>query len=1129
MNPIGKLFQGIFSGHRSSTILLALLLPAWISASGATGSDHHETIPSRSGCFSLSESDLKKAYPDGPVCLVPVIDSPPTIDGDPKDEAWKKATPLDFVYLDMYAEGKPKIKTNAKMVSDLDHVYVLFICQEPNPGELQTNNKALWQDDICDFLIDVGRSQDISAGNYFIIEVNPIGKTATLSGDGRPWAPPSFKAGTKVLKDKWIVEVKIGFKDLGIRKANFPRVWGVNVARYRTVGRRSARGRDVKYFEFAWRGNYNGKPHIPDRFGVAYFQAGNRIPEELAGVMTKKNPGWKEDLGIYRKERAAPAPIRTPRKVKAAFQRPPQVKTDREKAIIEFSVQDFVDARVTVLDEKGEAVRHLAGGMLGKNAPAPFTAGSLEQKVEWDFKDDFGKPVGTGEYKVAVDLGMKAAFDKVLYGEPNRLSLVQGLCVDKEGVVYVLTRDSDRGRTGHYHVSNIVAFDREGRFVRHVLPFPARLPADSVRGARVLKQPDGRWMPVVYQGMLHPFVPQMGSLFAQKPAVTNSGRLVMANSLHEAEMRVPKRLLLIGTDGSVPEDYLGPLMGREPYTGRSSIALSPDDKYAYVTGTAGRYVYSGKSHQVVYRFNLKDGNPPLQGEFPKPFIGEFEVSGSDNDHFNNPSGIAVDGEGNVLVADTGNDRIAVFDECGSFLRSIAVKNPLEIEVHRKNGAIYVLSKEATRMRLVKLRGLKKPQEMCAMEFPWHKGVAPAFCLDSATKQPVLWVVAGRTSVHKVIDAGHELKDLGDVIQSHASPKNKKIFMNAMQEFEVDHSGRKLYVDKNPLSKHRLMINYGKVIDATSGALLKEEPVHYHRGRDGRLYTLSGSYQKRVISRFKPDLTPDPFEKTKVITSGKGYFLCVDSKGCVYFATSGHVIKKFNPDGTMNSERFISMIMPRRSSGQVATLGCDAEGFLYVACSLKNPNEIMPAFFRNRLPRDSRVSPGPWLFYKHYYGSIAKFSPQGGKVELAKDGDLALGTGPGARPCRVEGLEWLRLGMSPISSNRNADHAKCMCEHASFGMDLHDRIFIPDAYRFSVNVIDKNGNPITRFGKYGNMDSCRADSPDGEPDIGLAWPLCVRVTDDACFIADKINHRIIRVNLLYEASKEVGVMVKSEEQ
>jgi DNA-binding beta-propeller fold protein YncE len=62
---------------------------------------------------------------------------------------------------------------------------------------------------------------------------------------------------------------------------------------------------------------------------------------------------------------------------------------------------------------------------------------------------------------------------------------------------------------------------------------------------------------------------------------------------------------------------------------------------------------------VVYRVSWSDTE--LLDEFQRPFIGEFQKAGSDPAHLNNPRGLAVDRNGNILVADTGNDRILKFD------------------------------------------------------------------------------------------------------------------------------------------------------------------------------------------------------------------------------------------------------------------------------------------------------------------------------------------------------------------------------------------------------------------------------------------------------------------------------------
>jgi len=54
-------------------------------------------------------------------------------------------------------------------------------------------------------------------------------------------------------------------------------------------------------------------------------------------------------------------------------------------------------------------------------------------------------------------------------------------------------------------------------------------------------------------------------------------------------------------------------------------------------------------------------------------VGEYELVatwgslGADDGRFNYPAGVAVDGEGDVYVVDTYNDRVQKFDSAGAFL------------------------------------------------------------------------------------------------------------------------------------------------------------------------------------------------------------------------------------------------------------------------------------------------------------------------------------------------------------------------------------------------------------------------------------------------------------------------------
>lgn len=68
------------------------------------------------------------------------------------------------------------------------------------------------------------------------------------------------------------------------------------------------------------------------------------------------------------------------------------------------------------------------------------------------------------------------------------------------------------------------------------------------------------------------------------------------------------------------------------------------------------------------------------------YQGQFGTLGSGNGQINNPFVLAVDGRGNIYVADTANNRVAKFDSTGLWIRHIAsgIVSPLGIAVDQAN-------------------------------------------------------------------------------------------------------------------------------------------------------------------------------------------------------------------------------------------------------------------------------------------------------------------------------------------------------------------------------------------------------------------------------------------------------------
>jgi len=63
----------------------------------------------------------------------------------------------------------------------------------------------------------------------------------------------------------------------------------------------------------------------------------------------------------------------------AHFVKKPVARADGDQVRLEFAVSAFTDVEVAILDAQGKVVRHLAAGVLGKNAPPPLQKDSMAQ------------------------------------------------------------------------------------------------------------------------------------------------------------------------------------------------------------------------------------------------------------------------------------------------------------------------------------------------------------------------------------------------------------------------------------------------------------------------------------------------------------------------------------------------------------------------------------------------------------------------------------------------------------------------------------------------------------------------------------------------------------------------------
>jgi len=159
------------------------------------------------------------------------------------------------------------------------------------------------------------------------------------------------------------------------------------------------------------------------------------------------------------------------------FAKKPRARKSRGKVTVTFAVSKGTDVEVAVLNAKGEVVRHLAAGVLGaKKAPPKPLAAGLSQTIAWDMKDDFGKPAEGGPFKVRVRAGTGVKFEKFIGSDPYNFGRITAAGLDEDGNIYV---QSFFGQLNQRQM-HLRAFDKEGSYLRELLPFPADLPEDAM-------------------------------------------------------------------------------------------------------------------------------------------------------------------------------------------------------------------------------------------------------------------------------------------------------------------------------------------------------------------------------------------------------------------------------------------------------------------------------------------------------------------------------------------------------------------------------------------------------------------------------------------------------------------------
>ena len=824
---------------------------------------------------------------------------------------------------------------------------------------------------------------------------------------------------------------------------------------------------------------------------------------------------------------------------------------------LRFGVNRLTDVAVSILDAKGAVIRHLAAGLLGPNAPEPLQKNATAQVLTWDGKDDLGQPAAGGPFKARVSAGVRPELEKVCGWSGQTFAPIAGLAVGPGGELFALTSDAFHGR------SEVRVFDRQGKYLRTIVPYPANTPKERTDSIGHLEV-EGERLPIVFNGHTGNLHPLMAGMKNQSIGVHPKGHLLLASAIGTmAEHGPPRHLLALDFRGGAPNGipFVGPQF-QAPRGFLGSSAEGPSRCFDHLAASPdGEWVYF-----VPWKLSPKDEDSrrvlPLrhavfrlkwnEKELGAPWLGKDKEPGSDDAHFNEPQGLAVDKHGNVFVCDRGNHRVMVFSSAGKLLGKIPVEQPLQIGIHSADGSIYLFSKapgkQVKTAHLLKFSawGAAAPRELARLVLAG----AEVFAVDAEAQPPRIWIGKGR-SLQPVLDQGGKL-ELGKAIEDHDAGLEYPLFVAA------DPAHRRILVREKPAGYYQLDLDSGKMTE------LKIKGTDAALDRDGNIYMMDG-YNTNSLSRFKPDGKPLPFSGLgthKINLTYRGYGPniglrghCVGMNGDLYVICStnygdepiiGSRVHCFGPDGKMKKESLIDGL----GYGDCG-LGVDAAGNLYVGANVKPKARPYPDAFMGKVPeagwiwwrKEKREVPWHYTYYHPYlfhWGAVFKFPPTGGafygqditerevkrkqaviSAANAPAGALALASAYLGREVKVHGALWYRHGSAlvPSSSDGPAPDPGCVCFDSHLAADPYGRVYTPNVFRYSVEMFDTNGNPVARIGRYGNADSAGPGSPVPEPSLAFAWPAFLSYAEEKLYVSDSINRRVTIVRLAYAASAE----------
>jgi DNA-binding beta-propeller fold protein YncE len=805
-----------------------------------------------------------------------------------------------------------------------------------------------------------------------------------------------------------------------------------------------------------------------------------------------------------------------------SFTKKPVAAKAGEKTEISFAVSAPTDVEVAVLSADGKVVRHLAAGALGgKNPPPEPLKPGLVQSLEWDGRDDFGKPASGGPFKLRARAGMTVRFGRLIGSSPYTGALengapCDGVAVDGDGTTYVKL-GSFAGVHTFGQPWHLRKFDRAGNYVKTLLPYPPSTPPDKTPGFKLIDAGDGLLTPGHTSG-LDVVLFRFGDNIHNKVV---DGQIVFVDN-------ESARLTFFKADGSnavkVVPMRTAPDKLKWPAWLAPQVAFSPDGKYAYYSNVANtpyeKNIHPSKMDQQFPQGRVYRQDLAKPGSNPEKFY-DLELPDYDKQKYWLPNawnkktaatGIAVDAKGNVFVCDLVSQEVVEVSPEGKKLGSVKAPWPEKVLVNSKTGDLYVVSCAVSdgyrpAAELLKVSG-RGAEAKVAARLPLKAPLGQSVALDESGTVPAL-LVGGGEELIRVEDQGAKLAPAGEGFINR-----DKNAVRIASYGDVDAEAELIYVSgQGPIWRYNG--------ETGEGGPAPIKACDLAVGPGGMIYAWgdTGKYFGPVV-RYTRDYKPAPLAATGKHTYGSlcGRYgrgdsvagMAVDGRGWVYATcgTNDSHVRVYDHDGKLveyerkvadGKEQVPAIISHVLDIG--GNLRVDLAGNLYVSeLGLPRTKGFVPAKGFEKDPA-----------YLQCNGTIHKFTPKGGEFKQAKEG---WGT--------TDAIASYSSPLASFSGAWNSTQSCCHCTRPRFGLDPYGRLYIPNGVTFKVAIRDNADNEIAAFGGYGNFDAQGPKSSEPKPEIPLGWPNFACPSEKYIYLGDGLNHRVVRADRVYAAEESCEV-------